>query len=53
MNILRSALRLFFVTCALSLATFAQTQPNLENGFKPYGSHDGSNLDTVTLTNGN
>src|SRR5437588_11800489 len=53
MNILRSALRLFLVTCFLSLATFTQTQPNLENGFKPYGSHDGSNLDTVTLTNGN
>src|SRR5205085_4787469 len=53
MNIPGSALRLFLVTCALSLATFAQTQPNLENGFKPYGSHDGSNLDTVTLTNGN
>src|SRR5947209_20522403 len=53
MNILKSALRMFFATCVLSLATFAQTQPNLENGFKPYGSHDGSNLDTVNLTNGN
>jgi RHS repeat-associated protein len=32
---------------------FAQTQPNLENGFKPYGSHDGSNLDSVNLMAGN
>jgi RHS repeat-associated protein len=32
---------------------FAQTQPNLENGFKPYGSYDGNNLDTVNTMNGN
>src|SRR5215831_14914097 len=31
----------------------AQTQPNLENGWKPYGSYDGSHLDTVNLMNGN
>jgi RHS repeat-associated protein len=29
-----------------------QTQPNLENGFKPYGSYDASGLDTVNLMNG-
>ena len=27
--------------------------PNLENGFKPYGSYEGSKLDTVNLMNGN
>ncbi|HEX7289256.1 MAG TPA: hypothetical protein VF532_23935 [Candidatus Angelobacter sp.] len=31
----------------------AQTQPNLENGWKPFGSYDGSHLDTVNLMNGN
>jgi hypothetical protein len=31
----------------------AQTAPNLENGWKPYGSYDGSHLDTVNLMNGN
>jgi hypothetical protein len=34
-------------------ACFGQTQPNLENGFKPYGSYDGTHLDTVNLMNGN
>jgi YD repeat-containing protein len=31
----------------------AQTSPNLENGWKPYGSYEGSRLDTVNLMNGN
>jgi RHS repeat-associated protein len=31
----------------------AQTAPNFENGWKPYGSYDGSHLDTVNLMNGN
>jgi RHS repeat-associated protein len=31
----------------------AQTAPNLENGWKPYGSYDGTRLDTVNLMNGN
>jgi RHS repeat-associated protein len=30
----------------------AQTAPDLENGFKNYGSYDGSHLDTVNLMNG-
>jgi RHS repeat-associated protein len=37
----------------LGATSFAQVQPNLENGFKPYGSHDGSNLNTVNHMNGN
>jgi RHS repeat-associated protein len=32
---------------------FAQTAPNFENGWKPYGSYDGTHLDTVNLMNGN
>ncbi len=31
----------------------AQSAPNLENGFKPYGSYDGSNLDSVNLMDSN
>jgi hypothetical protein len=31
----------------------AQKAPDLENGFKNYGSYDGSHLDTVNLMNGN
>ena len=31
----------------------AQTQPGLDNGFKPYGSYDGSNLDSISLMDGN
>ncbi len=31
----------------------AQTEPNLENGFKPYGTYSGSNIDSVNLENGN
>jgi len=30
-----------------------QSQPNVENGFKPYGSYDGSNLDRVNMLNSN
>ncbi|MBZ5533771.1 MAG: hypothetical protein LAO20_20265, partial [Acidobacteriia bacterium] len=31
----------------------AQTPPNLENGWKPFGSYEGSHLDTVNVMNGN
>src|SRR5712691_11838918 len=32
---------------------FADGNPNEENGFKPYGSYHGGDIDTVSLTNGN
>ena len=32
---------------------YGQKAPDLENGFKNYGSYDGSHLDTVNLMNGN
>ncbi|HSM87367.1 MAG TPA: hypothetical protein VLT16_14520, partial [Candidatus Limnocylindrales bacterium] len=35
------------------VAASAQQAPNLENGFKDYGSYDGGHLDTVNLMNGN
>lgn len=41
------------IVLACSFAGFAQTEPNLENGFKPYGSYSGSNIDTINLENGN
>src|SRR5438105_15752298 len=31
----------------------AQTSPNIEKGWKPYGSYDSSHLDTVNLMNVN
>src|SRR5262249_24915784 len=36
-----------------SASLTAQKPPDLENGFKNYGSYDGSHLDTVNLQNGN
>ncbi|MGZ4828826.1 MAG: hypothetical protein ACXV78_04220, partial [Candidatus Angelobacter sp.] len=41
------------IICVLSHLLLAQTAPNLENGFKNYGSYDGSHLDTVNVMNGN
>src|SRR6267378_3952305 len=38
---------------AVSLAARAQMPPNLENGFKHWGSYDGGSLDTVNNLNGN
>src|SRR5437773_12356514 len=40
------------VLAATMLAT-GQTQPNLENGFKHYGSYDFHGIDTVNTMNGN
>jgi len=40
------------VSFLLAIAS-AQTNPNLEIGFKPYGSYDSSPIDSVTITNGN
>lgn len=46
-------LQLSAIICVLSHLLLAQTAPNFENGWKPYGSYDGSHLDTVNLMNGN
>src|SRR6202020_1909284 len=39
----------------LGISTFAlgQSEPNLETGFKPYGSYHGTDVDTVSIMNGN
>jgi len=36
-----------------SIVAVSQTTPSSENGFKPYGSYDGSAIDSVNLMNGN
>ncbi len=46
-----AVLSFFVLFCQVS--GVAQTALDLENGFKPYGSYDGSKLDTVNLMNGN
>ncbi len=48
-----------FYTLLLAVAfifpavAFAQTQPNVANGFHPYGSYEGGSIDSVNLQNGN
>ena len=44
---------IIFVIIFASRNLLAQSAPNLENGWKPYGSYEGSRLDTVNLMNGN
>jgi RHS repeat-associated protein len=50
---LAKLLQSFVIICAFSNLLLAQTAPNLENGWKPYGSYDGTRLDTVNVMNGN
>src|SRR5207302_3992480 len=44
---------LLLAAFGFSALAFAQTNPNLEVGFKPYGSYHGSEMDTVGLMAGN
>lgn len=44
---------LAFLLAGGGVVALAQMQPNLDNGFKDYGSTHGSNIDTVQLMNGN
>jgi RHS repeat-associated protein len=46
-------LQFFAIIFATSALLCAQTAPNTENGFKSFGSYDGSSIDTVNLENGN
>ncbi|TMD58949.1 MAG: hypothetical protein E6I91_21175, partial [Chloroflexi bacterium] len=50
--IISKSILLALVILAAGMA-FAQSQPNLENGFKPYGSYDGSNMDSINLMDSN
>jgi hypothetical protein len=49
----RNLLAALIVILVVSLSAVAQTAPNFENGFKPFGSYEGSHLDSVNLMNGN
>ena len=53
MRSLRLGCCLLVVMLSTSLSLAGQTVPNFENGWKPYGSYDGSHLDSVNLMNGN
>ena len=49
------AVRLSLVTVlglSAVVPAHGQVQPNVENGFKSYGSYDSSKIDTVNLANG-
>jgi RHS repeat-associated protein len=50
---LAKLLQLFAIIFVFSNLLLAQAAPNLENGWKPFGSYEGTHLDTVNLMNGN
>lgn len=50
---MKGKLLVVVLVCAAVSTLSSQSQPNLENGWKPFGSYDGSHLDTVNLMNGN
>jgi hypothetical protein len=44
---------LAIIIVAGAISVQSQIQPNLENGYKPYGSYQGTEIDTTNLMNGN
>jgi hypothetical protein len=46
-------LQLFVISFVFVNALHAQTVPDVENGFKDFGSYDHSSLDSVDLKSGN
>ena len=48
----RLLVTIFVVTFGF-VSAFAQNDPTLDTGFKPYGSYQGGDLDSVNLSNGN
>ena len=53
MKLARILVVTFLLNGLAGLHSAAQKAPDLENGFKSYGSYDSSHLDTVNLMNGN
>jgi len=47
--------RIVVFVCVLLVSTVcsSQTSPDIENGFKSYGSYEGGKIDTVNVLNGN
>lgn len=48
-----AALVVAAVVLFAAVSLLGQTPIDMGNGFKPWGSYDGSNLDSVNLENGN
>ncbi len=44
---------LLFAFCALALPVIAQDEPGLEQGLKPFGTYEGNDIDSVSMTSGN
>jgi hypothetical protein len=40
------------VVFGINHTSFAQTNPNLENGIKPFGSYDANSIDSISIANG-
>ena len=53
MKACRRMLVSIFVLAVFCSIAFAQTNPNLEVGFKPYGAYDDTAFDSVNVANGN
>jgi RHS repeat-associated protein len=51
LSLLTSVAGLFLILAGV-VSGYAQVQPNIESGFKSYGSYDSSKVDTVNLGNG-
>ncbi len=49
----RAAAAVVLALLAVSSFSAAQSQPNLDNGFKPWGSYDETSIDSVNVMNGN
>src|SRR5258708_2939811 len=47
------AVTLFAIVLVATVSLLAQQSPNLENGFKHWGSYDGGGIDTIGTLNGN
>lgn len=50
---MRKLFSLLFVSTMIALPAYSQQDPTVDAGFKPYGSFQGSDIDSVNLENGN
>jgi len=46
------SLHLAISLSSVGIVCLAQTNPNLENGVKPFGSYDATSIDTINLATG-
>lgn len=52
MKTLRTAVLSLIPFVSFAIFATAQTPPNLETGYKPYGSHDVTSIDSINTMNG-